>query len=144
MTRTHKFLALPALILAVSLGSIGCLSDSHTALPSLSVDQLSALMSGPQAPVIIDANSSNVREEYGVIPGALLLTNYGSYDVATELPEDTDSNLVFYCSSTQCSAAPKAALRASAAGYTSVQVLPEGIKGWVAAGKPVDKTEPSS
>ena len=48
MTRTHKFLALPALILAVSLGSMACLSDSHTAVPSLSVDQLSALMAGPE------------------------------------------------------------------------------------------------
>jgi rhodanese-related sulfurtransferase len=86
---------------------------------------------------VCDANGDGVRSSYGVIPGAVLLTSSSSYDVASELPQAKDNPLVFYCSSERCSAAPSAARRARDAGYTHVYVLPEGIKGWVQAGKPV-------
>jgi rhodanese-related sulfurtransferase len=128
----------------IATAAAACRCASHEGMAQVSVDELSALLAGDEAPVVVDANSSRVRIEYGTIPGAVLLTNYGSYDVASELPADTDTPLVFYCSNTRCSAAPKAAERATQAGYTEVRVLPEGIKGWVEAGKPVDDAPPTS
>jgi rhodanese-related sulfurtransferase len=36
-------------------------------------------------------------------------------------------------------ASHQAARRAAALGYTKVFVMPDGIDGWIAAGKPVEK-----
>lgn len=86
----------------------------------------------------VDANSTETRSKMGVIPGATLLTSSSQF-AATELPAARDSKLVFYCASTRCSASKVAAQRAVDLGYTDVSVLPEGIKGWVAAGQPTEK-----
>ena len=140
--RFRCFAAAAACLIATSTAA--CNSGSHDGMEQVTVGQLSELMAGDDAPVVIDANSSGVRGEYGTIPGAVLLSSYGKYDIAAELPGDTATPLVFYCSSERCSAAPKAAVRATDAGYTDVRVLPEGIKGWVQAGKPVENAAPSS
>ena len=53
----------------------------------------------------------------------------------SELPADKSKQLVFYCANTQCGASHEAAEKAITAGYTNVKVMPEGIAGWVKAGK---------
>lgn len=59
---------------------------------------LVALMHDPKAHVVIyDANLHDVRVQYGIIPGARLLSSPGGYDVAAELPADKHAKLVFYC-----------------------------------------------
>jgi len=116
---------------------VACTADT-SGLTTLTVPQLAALLADNAASVL-DANGAPTREKYGIIPGASLLSNYSDYDAAAELPADKARRLVFYCSSTMCSAAPTAARKAVQAGYTDVCVLPEGIKGWVGAGQPVEK-----
>ena len=103
----------------------------------LTVDELGAMLDGDTPVAIFDANGRKVRAEYGIIPGAKLLDSAGSYDV-DRLPDDRATPCVFYCSSTWCSAARTAALRAQSAGYADVAVLPVGIKGWKAAGRPTE------
>ncbi len=128
--------ALIAVTVAVGLAAlVGCTADSSD-LPKLSVAD-AAVLHGKEAAVMVDANGASTREKYGTIPGALLLTGY-EYDVA-ELPAEKSSSLVFYCASSMCSAAPKAARKAVEAGYTDVHVLPEGIQGWVEAGNDVER-----
>ncbi len=114
----------------------GCMADT-TGIETLSVAELSQKLEQTPSTAVCDANGDGVRESYGIIPGAILLTSSSSYDVAGELPASKDDPLVFYCSSARCSAAPSAARRAKDAGYSDVYVLPEGIKGWVEAGKAV-------
>jgi rhodanese-related sulfurtransferase len=87
--------------------------------------------------VLIDTNGSKIREEFGVIPGAVLLSNHREYPL-TELPPKKDAKLVFYCGGLACGASHVAASRAAKAGYTDVNVLPDGIKGWKNAGQPTD------
>jgi rhodanese-related sulfurtransferase len=70
----------------------------------------------------------------GVIPNAVLLTSDADYALS-ELPTDKSKPLVFYCANTMCGASHHAAERAMTAGYTNVKVMPEGIAGWVKAGK---------
>ncbi len=101
---------------------------------------LSAQLSSSTPPAVFDANSSRVRAEYGVIPGATMLTSASEYDLAL-LPSEKASPLVFYCSSTWCSAARTAAERAREAGHSDVCVLPKGIKGWSSAGLETDKSK---
>lgn len=92
--------------------------------------------------IAVDANGADTRQKYGVVPGALLLSDHRSFAL-TELPSDKSSALVFYCGGTQCRASDAAATRAASAGYASVGVMRDGIRGWVDAGQPTT-TAPKS
>jgi rhodanese-related sulfurtransferase len=105
----------------------------------ITVDELAAKGS---AVTPCDSNGEETRNEHGTIPGAVLLSSYAEYEIS-ELPADKSKTLAFFCSSEKCSAAPKAAQKAIAAGYTDVRWLKVGIKGWKGAGQktqPVPKT----
>ncbi len=106
--------------------------------PVIGVDEVSTLLAAKQA-VAIDANGDDTRQKFGTVPGAVLLSNARTFDVS-ELPADKGKQLVFYCGSERCQSAPKAASRAIEAGYQEVKVMSAGIRGWVEAGKAVDKS----
>jgi rhodanese-related sulfurtransferase len=119
----------------VPLASHAC--DEHakrTAVKMVSLDEAAKLQKDARA-TFLDANDANTRGQWGVIPGATLLTSSVDYSLA-ELPKDKDAKLVFYCANTRCTASQHAAVRAAKAGYRDVSVLPEGIIGWKGAGKP--------
>ncbi|MGE0547210.1 MAG: rhodanese-like domain-containing protein [Kofleriaceae bacterium] len=133
------------LILASVLGFsalAGC-SKAETPSPaaskadvgSISVEELDKQLASSECQPI-DANGDGTRKKMGVIPGAVLLTDSEAYDVK-ELPADKSKPLVFYCANTSCGASHDAAGRAIASGYKNVKVLPDGIAGWVKAGKKV-------
>jgi len=82
---------------------------------------------------ILDANDGDTRKEYGVVPGAVLLS--GKEYPLSVLPAAKTDKLVFYCGGTQCRASDKAAARATAAGYRDVAVMRAGIRGWKDAGQ---------
>lgn len=104
---------------------------------TVTIEELSAqLASG--ACQAVDANGEATRKKMGVIPGAVLLTDSEAFSTS-ELPKDKQKLLVFYCANTHCSASEEAAARALTAGYTNVKVLPDGIAGWVQAGKQTQK-----
>lgn len=91
---------------------------------------------------VFDANSEKTRTEKGIIPTAILLPSSSDYDLAL-LPKDKASDVVFYCAAERCSSAKTAAQRALEAGYSKVSVMPEGIAGWVKAGKATQKVAPA-
>jgi rhodanese-related sulfurtransferase len=110
-------------------------SKKASAVPTVSVDDLDKQLAAGEC-VPVDANGEQTRKRMGVVPGAVLLSDSGTFAVS-ELPADKSKGLVFYCANTQCGASHEAADRALTAGYTNVKVLPEGIAGWVSAGKKV-------
>lgn len=114
-------------------------ADPHAGLDKVSVDEVAALLESKKAQAV-DANGADTRKELGTLPGAVLLTNYRSFNLS-ELPADKSKELVFYCGGEACTAAPTAARRAKEAGYTDVKVMSAGISGWVKAHKPVDKLD---
>jgi rhodanese-related sulfurtransferase len=118
-------------------GAEPVVDDPHAGLAPLEVDRVAELLDKKEA-VPVDANKADTRTELGTLPGAILLSDAKGYELS-ELPEDKSKKLVFYCGSEKCLSAPKAAKRAEAAGYTDVHVMPAGIRGWVKAGKQVDK-----
>ncbi len=132
-----RTLAFVALVLAASCAKQAPDADRVTEvakLPTVTVDELAGqLATGCQA---VDANNEATRKHMGVIPGAVLLTDYEDFK-ASELPADKSRPLVFYCANTACGASHHAAEKALTAGYTNVKVLPAGIAGWVQAGKKV-------
>jgi rhodanese-related sulfurtransferase len=136
MMERRRFLLLA--FLGASAALTGGCRDREGSPRELTVEELAGMLEGGSV-AVFDANSDKVRQEYGVIPGAKLLQSTGDYDPANVLPDDKSTTCVFYCSSTWCSAARTAAVRAKAAGYQDVAVLPEGIKGWTSAGQPTTK-----
>ena len=110
------------------------LSDT---VPTMTVDELDTKLAGKDCQAV-DANGEGTRKKMGVIPGAVLLTDSEAFSTS-ELPADKSKTLVFYCANTHCGASHEAAARALTAGYTNVKVLPEGIAGWVKAGKQTQK-----
>jgi rhodanese-related sulfurtransferase len=137
LLNVRNVLLAPASLVALAvLSSAGC--SSHGRPRAVTVGQLAVMLKSTDPPRLYDANGDRTRSEYGVIPGATLLPN--CHDYATDLlPASKGEHLVFYCASTWCGAAEKAAERALSAGYTTVNVLPEGIKGWTEAGMPTQK-----
>ena len=65
------------------------------------VADLASLMSNKTPDLhVYDANSSETRDKFGVIPGAQLLSSDDDYNVATTLPAKKSDPLVFYCANT--------------------------------------------
>jgi rhodanese-related sulfurtransferase len=76
------------------------------------------------------------------IPGAVHCDYELMDQVASErLPADKSRSLVFYCAGPMCPVSRRAASKATQMGYTSVAVYEGGIRGWQAAGFPVE-TDP--
>jgi len=109
---------------------------TETSIKETTVAEVAEFVKNRSA-TIVDANGSDTRQDYGVIPGAVLLTNHREYAL-TELPPSKQSKLVFYCGGTMCRASDSAASRAARAGYADVSVLRAGIKGWKGAGLPTE------
>jgi rhodanese-related sulfurtransferase len=135
-----KFIAFAVVALALGCNSRPSESKATEKVPAaeqhlaeMTVPAVAAALKDKKV-VAVDANGAETREKYGVVPGALLLTDHRSYAL-TELPADKSSSLVFYCGGTQCRASDAAATRAAAAGYASVSVMRDGIRGWVDAGQ---------
>lgn len=110
---------------------------AHADVAVLSIDEV-AVQVAKGACRAVDANGAQLRKDVGVIPGAVLLTDYEAYSLS-ELPADKAMPLVFYCANEQCDASHVAARRARSAGYADVRVLSAGIMGWAKAGRPLDK-----
>lgn len=106
-------------------------------IPLMSIDDVAVRIASGTCRAV-DANGNQLRRDVGVIPGAVLLTDYEAYSLK-ELPEDKTTPLVFYCANEQCDASHIAAKRARSAGYARVHVLAAGIMGWARSGRAVDK-----
>ena len=117
-------------------------STPEASFKLVSIDQvqqgLDALKKDKKPYAVFDANGKGTRDKMGIIPTAVLLPTASEYDIAL-LPADKASPVVFYCANERCTASHTAAKRAMAAGWSDVAVLGAGIKGWVDAGKAVDK-----
>lgn len=130
-------------ILLAAVLAIGCAKSPDKApdqqaaavekLTFITVDDVDAQIAAGKAQAV-DANNPATRQHEGVVPGAIVLTDSETYALS-ELPADKAKELVFYCANTHCGASHQAASKAIAAGYTNVKVMPEGIAGWVKAGK---------
>jgi rhodanese-related sulfurtransferase len=132
-----------AAVLALGAAA-GCSKSDHASpakteakaevkIPTVTVEEVGeSLAKGECVPV--DANGTGTRKHMGVLPGAVLLSDEETYAMS-ELPADKSKTLVFYCANKHCGASHEAAQRAFLAGYTHVKVMPDGIAGWVKAGK---------
>lgn len=106
-------------------------------VPAISIDELAARLAKGDCRAV-DANGDPTRRRFGVIPGAVLLSDSETF-LPHELPADKAKGLVFYCANEHCGASGEAAERAITAGYIDVKVFRAGIAGWAKAGKQTAK-----
>lgn len=128
------------MVLVAVLLAVGCSKGAPAkagAIPEVSIAQVDQMLAKHDCQPV-DANGEGTRKKLGVIPGAVLLTDSEMF-APSELPADKTKPLVFYCTNEHCGASHEAAQKALTAGYHDVKVMPDGIAGWVKAGKPVTK-----
>jgi hypothetical protein len=83
---------------AWDLSSVLRNSDTPAQFKVIHVNDLIHLRASQKARVIVlDANYAAIRDQEGVIPGAVMLSSESNYNVATELPHDKTAKLIFYC-----------------------------------------------
>jgi len=84
---------------ALSLSSIlGGSQPEADNIKKIHVADLAAMMRDSSVHFYLyDVNLHDTRVQYGIIPGARLLSSADNYDVARELPPDKHAKLVFYC-----------------------------------------------
>ena len=102
----------------------------------ITIPELKAAIAA-QKVVLIDANGSESWQK-GHITGAIDF-EANATKLAALLPKDKNATIVAYCGGPKCMAYKAAAAAAQKLGYTNVKHLPAGIRGWIAAGEPVEK-----
>ncbi len=118
---------------ATSSGATASTDRAHE-LPTMTTAELAGMLERHEQVAIYDSNGAE-RYAQGHIPSA---RHVGHDQVtASVLPADRAARLVFYCANEHCMACHTSANQAIALGYTNVYVLPAGIMGWTAEGKPV-------
>lgn len=102
----------------------------------ISVAELPAALKAQPAPLVIDVREADEAARGG-IPGAVHLSRGIIESWIEDVAPNADTPLILYCASGNRSAF--AADNLQKMGYGDVRSLKEGIKGWIAAGQPLEK-----
>jgi membrane protein DedA with SNARE-associated domain/rhodanese-related sulfurtransferase len=108
----------------------------------VSVDELYAMITRDQRPLIVDVRSRASRQE-GRIPGAVWIDSH-SLDASLESQTLRDSNaaeVIVYCACPNEASAAMVAKKLMRAGFKRVRPLAGGIEAWVARGDRVETAE---
>jgi len=99
----------------------------------ISIDQLIKLIDGGADPLILDVRPAEVRQQEGIIPGAVPAH---PADAGTALKGfSRDREVVVYCSCPNEASAAVACLHLRRAGFTKIRPLAGGTDAWVQAGR---------
>jgi rhodanese-related sulfurtransferase len=127
----------PALLgLVVAMASAPVPRADH-GFTHVSIEEVERFLGRPGV-YIFDVNVPEIWAEHH-LPGAIHVKDA---KLKRYLPTDKNAILIFYCAEPRCTASEAAATEAVRLGYTRVYVMPEGIFGWINAGKPVEKSAP--
>lgn len=106
--------------------------EIHTESLSQLVDSANPLI------VIIDAR--DIKTDNGKrIPSAKVIPFDAPRHNITDNLLDKDAMIIVYCTNTQCTANKLLAKRLLELGYRNVWIYPEGVEGWEASGRKVEK-----
>jgi rhodanese-related sulfurtransferase len=113
-------------------------SSATTEPAKLDVAALDSLLQAKTPVILMDARSGKF-DDGRRIPGAIALNADSKSEEIGAVVAAKDALIVTYCTNLECKASPKLAEHLRSLGYTNVKELPEGIEGWVAAGKTIDQ-----
>lgn len=116
----------------------GCSGGGRNGITIEKIESAAALKARLDAGTITAVDTlDDAHYNDGHIPGAHHC-DYGKMSPNC-LPADKATPLVFYCAGGMCPVSRMAADKAVKYGYTKVAIYEGGIKGWKAAGLPVEK-----
>jgi membrane protein DedA with SNARE-associated domain/rhodanese-related sulfurtransferase len=104
----------------------------------ISVTELAAMIESGNAPVIFDVREKGVRQESGMIPGAVAAHSSNLEALTQSYPRDLE--IVIYCACPNEASAAIAALHLKRAGFSNIRPLLGGIDAWSNAGQPLEKS----
>jgi thiosulfate/3-mercaptopyruvate sulfurtransferase len=114
-------------------------------------DELKAWIDKKEPMLLVDTMPFEDSYKKNHIPGAVQMEfpieEMKELDAATKekfeklLGSDKNRKIVFYCGFTKCTRSHNAAMWAVKLGYTDVYRHPGGIKAWLEAGYPVEKSQ---
>jgi rhodanese-related sulfurtransferase len=130
--KLHFIVALSALLLSVVSAAAG----AEQRIAHVSIDEVERFLGRPGV-YVFDVNEPEIWAEHH-LPGAI---HVNDPKLKRYLPVDKHAILIFYCAAPRCSASEAAAVEAARLGYSRVYAMPEGIFGWVKAGKPVESAK---
>ena len=81
--------------------------------------------------MIIDARPKRAKYDKGHIPMAVSIPDSQFDKLKDQLPENKNTQLIFYCGGLTCKLSHKSARKAEALGYTNVKVFAEGFPAWM-------------
>jgi rhodanese-related sulfurtransferase len=105
----------------------------------VTTEQLSGLLG---AVVVVDARTAKY-DDGKRIPGAISVPADATPEQIVAALPDKNAKIVTYCSGPQCPASAKLAKTLVKHGYTGVHKYPDGLAGWVAAGKQTTQAAPA-
>lgn len=110
-------------------------SPAASSITIVSPQDVATLQASGRSAVVLDVNPREIYDE-GHVPGA----RWMSFDTLDRglLPEDRAVPVVVYCYNPTCGASHQAAEKIAAAGWKDVRRMSAGIRGWQAAGLPVE------
>ena len=85
----------------------------------------------PPDAMIIDARPKRAKYDKGHIPMAVSIPDSKFDKMTTQLPEDKNALLIFYCGGLKCKLSHKSAAKAEQLGYTNVKVFAKGFPGYM-------------
>merc|ERR1712134_96472 len=101
------------------------------------VDTFAQTMEDNPNAFLLDVRTEPEWNDLGYIGGAVLIPHVEVEGRVNELPEDKTELILLYCGSGKRSQV--AAETLLGLGFTNLQELEPGIKGWIAQGKPVEQ-----
>ena len=122
-------------ILLVLSGIVSCSPDRPEPGSLIELAELSARLSSPTAPVILDVRTP-VEFAAGHIPGAVNIPHDKLAERLASLKLPSTAEIVVHCKSGRRAALAESLLRAS--GYTNVRDLRGHMQGWRAGGFPIE------
>lgn len=90
---------------------------------------------GKEGVYFFDVNTLELWAE-GYLPGAIY---FNVKNWKKLLPENKDTQMIFYCANRLCNASEIAARAAMRLGYTNVRQMPDGIYGWRLSNRVTEK-----
>ena len=109
----------------------------HAAISKVTTEELAKSVDSGEKVVLLDARSEKYDDGKRISSAQSLLPDASEQEILAALP-DKNAKIVAYCSNKKCPASEKLAHRLVGMGYVNVSKYPEGIKGWIDAGKPVN------
>lgn len=93
-----------------------------------------AVLPKPEGVQIIDSRPTTRKYDPGHIPTAMNLPDSDFDKLASQLPADKGTLLIFYCDGTDCMLSHNSAFKAEKLGYTQVKVYAAGYPDWIKKG----------